>query len=438
MHEPREEVLALWHKLLRDARFHELLLEADREIAAEARRKGCPVCAGRLHGAAYGRKPRSGVALPVTYDVRFSFCCAEEGCCKRTTPVSLRFLGRRVYLALIVVLVPVLRQGPSRTRVQRLQELVGVSPAHRGALVQVVASGVRGDAVLAAGGSQVGSTGGASDAAACTAGAVRGGVPGDGSSWYGFMSMSMISKRPLLSVSPSAKPMVLAVVRSNGAASIQPSGLLRNASSGVAKSLPTRMSRRPSPSGSVSSTAGAWAWDTRRSGFSAPPFVGEQEHPAARRRTESARHQFGVVGRPHHFQVGVIVQVGPGDRVGVVPPDELPRRDALEGCRGKADIGAPHRGPVAGVGEHQVEPAIAVDVHSVDRATAVDIPAHHWPRAIRPRLPRTSRYLPSCFSDRNSPLTNGEEPCHPLTFHRRLRRIDNEKASDSVRRCPYG
>ena len=43
-----------------------------------------------------------------------------------------------------------------------------------------------------------------------------------------------------------------------------------------------------------------------------PPFVGEQEHPAARRRTESARHQFGVVGRPHHVQVGVIVQVGPG------------------------------------------------------------------------------------------------------------------------------
>ena len=72
-------------------------------------------------------------------------------------------------------------------------------------------------------------------------------------------------------------------------------------------------------------------------------------------------------------QVGVIVQVGPGDRVGVVPPDELPRRDALEGWRGKADSGAPQRGPVAGVGEHQVEPAIAVDVHSVDRATAVDI-----------------------------------------------------------------
>ena len=77
MNETREEVLPLWHKLLRDARFHELLLEADREITAEARRKGCPVCAGRLHGAAYGRKLRSGVALPVEYDIRFSFCCAK-------------------------------------------------------------------------------------------------------------------------------------------------------------------------------------------------------------------------------------------------------------------------------------------------------------------------------------------------------------------------
>ena len=43
------------------------------------------------------------------------------------TPASLRFLGRRVYLGLIVVLVPVLRHGASPTRVRRLRELVGVS-----------------------------------------------------------------------------------------------------------------------------------------------------------------------------------------------------------------------------------------------------------------------------------------------------------------------
>ena len=117
----------LWHKLLRDARFHLGLLEAGREIASEARGKGCPACGGRLHAAGFWRKPRSGMVLPAEYDIRFSFCCAEEGCRKRVTPASLRFLGRRVYLGLIVVLVPLLRHGASPTRVRRLRELVGVS-----------------------------------------------------------------------------------------------------------------------------------------------------------------------------------------------------------------------------------------------------------------------------------------------------------------------
>ena len=117
----------MWHKLLREARFHLALLEADREIASEARGEGCPACGGRLHGAAFARKPRGGVELPAEYDIRFSFCCAEQGCRKRVTPASLRFLGRRVYLGLIVVLVPVLRHGASPTRVRRLRKLVGVS-----------------------------------------------------------------------------------------------------------------------------------------------------------------------------------------------------------------------------------------------------------------------------------------------------------------------
>ena len=117
----------MWHKLLRDARLHQVLLEADREIASETRARGCPACGGRLHVATYERKPRSGVQLPAEYDKRFSFCCAKDGCRKRVTPASLRFLGRRVYLGLIVVLVPVLRHGPSPTRVRRLRELVGVS-----------------------------------------------------------------------------------------------------------------------------------------------------------------------------------------------------------------------------------------------------------------------------------------------------------------------
>ena len=102
-------------------------------------------------------------------------------------------------------------------------------------------------------------------------------------------------------------------------------------------------------------------------------LVGEQEHAAAGRSAESARHQFGVVGRPHHVQVGVVVQVGPGDRIGIVPSDELPRRNLPEGGRCETEIEAPQRRPVAGVGKHQVEPAVAVHVHRVDRAAAVHV-----------------------------------------------------------------
>jgi len=35
------------------------------------------------------------------------FCCAVDGCRSRATPPSLRFLGRKVYLAAIVVLVAI-------------------------------------------------------------------------------------------------------------------------------------------------------------------------------------------------------------------------------------------------------------------------------------------------------------------------------------------
>jgi hypothetical protein len=37
-----------------------------------------------------------------------------------------RFLGRRIYLGAIVVLVSALREGPTPTRLAKLQEMVGV------------------------------------------------------------------------------------------------------------------------------------------------------------------------------------------------------------------------------------------------------------------------------------------------------------------------
>ncbi|MEO8381783.1 MAG: hypothetical protein ABI779_19130 [Acidobacteriota bacterium] len=60
-------------------------------------------------------------------NVRFSFCCAREGCRRRVTPASLRFLDRKVFFAVIVLLVPVLREGLTPERMRRLRERLQVS-----------------------------------------------------------------------------------------------------------------------------------------------------------------------------------------------------------------------------------------------------------------------------------------------------------------------
>lgn len=117
----------MWHNLLRDSRFHTSLLELDRQVAEQARLGGCLRCGGALHAAHYLRKPRGGPDLSPEHDVRLSFCCAVEGCRKRCTPPSVRFLGRRVYRATVFVIVSVLRHGPTPERVRKLQELFGAS-----------------------------------------------------------------------------------------------------------------------------------------------------------------------------------------------------------------------------------------------------------------------------------------------------------------------
>jgi hypothetical protein len=117
----------LYTSLLADATLFEALIAIDQELATAAAAGGCRRCFGRrLHRGDYPRKPRGGPAtLAAAYERRTSFCCAR--CRKRLTPPSVRFLGRRVYLAAVVVLACVLRQGPTPTRVARLRDLLGVS-----------------------------------------------------------------------------------------------------------------------------------------------------------------------------------------------------------------------------------------------------------------------------------------------------------------------
>src|ERR1041385_6911609 len=84
--------------------FHELI-ETDRREVVAAQREGCPTCGGRLDRADFPRKPRG---LPACWEEpcsrRFILCCSGEGCRRRLPPPSVRFLGRRIYVAAVVVL----------------------------------------------------------------------------------------------------------------------------------------------------------------------------------------------------------------------------------------------------------------------------------------------------------------------------------------------
>lgn len=117
----------MYQSLLSDTSFFSLLLRIDQDLAQQARAGGCPWCGGVLHRACYRRKPRGGPArLAREHAERFSFCCSVEGCRRRATPASVRFLGRKVFFAVVVLLVPVLRDGPRPERMRRLEELFTV------------------------------------------------------------------------------------------------------------------------------------------------------------------------------------------------------------------------------------------------------------------------------------------------------------------------
>ena len=102
-------------KHLADQELFQLQEKVDADLTEAARLKGCLLCGGRLHRSDYDRKPRGGPQ----WDVRFSLCCAQEGCRRRHTPASVRFMGRRVYAGLVVVLVSAMVHGLKPERVRR-------------------------------------------------------------------------------------------------------------------------------------------------------------------------------------------------------------------------------------------------------------------------------------------------------------------------------
>jgi len=106
---------------LADQRVHQLLDKVDADLAEAAHQQGCLLCGGKpLYRGDYERKPRGGPQ----WDLRYSFCCAK--CRRRRTPQSVRFMGRRVYAGLVVVLVSAMVHGLKPERVTCLRKALGI------------------------------------------------------------------------------------------------------------------------------------------------------------------------------------------------------------------------------------------------------------------------------------------------------------------------
>jgi len=116
------------HAFFNDSRFYQFLFRIDQDIAAEVQAGGCS-CGGVLHSACYPRKPRGiRCALDESCESRLSFCCAIDGCRRRCTPPSVRFLGRKVYLGALVILVMAMEHGLSAKRRKQLIEQLDLYP----------------------------------------------------------------------------------------------------------------------------------------------------------------------------------------------------------------------------------------------------------------------------------------------------------------------
>ena len=105
---------------LTDHKLFQSFEKFDNEMAEECRQAGCQYCPGVLHRSDYKRKPRGGPESEEEV-YRDSFCCDQEGCRKRHTPPSIRFLGRKVYWSVVVILMSALRHGINERRLQILR-----------------------------------------------------------------------------------------------------------------------------------------------------------------------------------------------------------------------------------------------------------------------------------------------------------------------------
>ena len=106
-----------------------LLFNINSDIATEKKKELCPLCGAPLHQANYPRNPAGGPQdLPDDYKIRFSLCCSRDGCRKRVTPTSVRFMGRKEHWSCVILIVITLKQNrTSGYTAEKLMRMFNIS-----------------------------------------------------------------------------------------------------------------------------------------------------------------------------------------------------------------------------------------------------------------------------------------------------------------------
>ena len=107
-------------------RFFRLQQEIDLDECRRVQARGCPDCGGPLDRNDHARKPRG---LPFQHfdsdPRRLNLCCRH--CRAHNMPESVVYLGRRVYVGVVLVLASILVSGVTPRRLARVQAALGVS-----------------------------------------------------------------------------------------------------------------------------------------------------------------------------------------------------------------------------------------------------------------------------------------------------------------------
>lgn len=82
---------------------YRFLQQIDLDTVEAAQAVPCSHCGGKLDRADFKRKARGADFDLKEVVLRYSLCCRVDGCRKRITCASLRFMGRRVYLGFFVL-----------------------------------------------------------------------------------------------------------------------------------------------------------------------------------------------------------------------------------------------------------------------------------------------------------------------------------------------